>query len=561
MFLKEENAMFHKKPGFRSPSYTIFILIVVSALLLASCAKKPAVVAATPTHSAATPTPLAAVATPVTGLPSPMPVVHTATPIVPTATPVLALDTPTPVLASNPQPLNQSAVATLEPTSTTSSLATPTLQVQVQAAVVSSVPTMMGTFALIPGTTAGVIQGTVAPHQVLAYTMNAGQAQPLTLIMESPNYDVTLGVFNPSSIALLDPALKLRAWQMALPTAGQYTIQVIGGATTESFTLTIKLPLPVYFGSGATSASLTGSTVNGYLFGYALQCAEGQTLSAVLNQPPSVATIDIYGLNTGTILEVASNVSSWSGILPQTQNYVVEVIPTGNQVVNYGLTLSCTGTPGTVYNPPPPVNNGSSSGGSIYFAPNTTAAVMNGTISPGQVFAFTVQASKNQALTFKVEATNKDVTLMVLDPSGGQVFDPAKLYANWQMTVHQTGLYTVKVVGGAYTEAYTLTVKRANMVVIPSDTHTITVYGTNHGGYIQSYSVFLSQGDTLRVSLDVPSTKAYLDVYGIITGSVLSYSSHLSSWKGTMPATQEYVIEVIPTGGYLASYGLTISNK
>ena len=99
------------------------------------------------------------------------------------------------------------------------------------------------------------------------------------------------------------------------------------------------------------------------------------------------------------------------------------------------------------------------------------------------------------------------------------------------------------------------------MVVIPSDTHTITVFGTNHGGYIQSYSVFLSQGDTLNVSLDVPSTKAYLDVYGVITGAVLSFSSHLSSWKGTMPATQEYVIEVIPTGGYLTSYGLTISDK
>jgi hypothetical protein len=552
--------MFHKKSSFRSASYTIFVLLVVSALLLASCAKKPAaVVAATPTHSAATPTPLAAlpaVATPVTGLPSPMPVVHTATPIVPTSTPVLALETSTPVMASNPQPLNQSVVATLNPTSTTSSA---TATVQVQPAVLS-VPSLMGTFALIPGTTAGVIQGTVGPHQVLAYTMTAGQAQPLTLIMESPNNDVTLGLFDPSSLALLDPSRNLRAWQMSLPTAGQYTLQVIGGATTQSFILTIKLPLPVYFASGTSSASLSGSTVNGYLFAYALQCAQGQTMSAVLNQPPSVATLDIYGMDTGMILEAASNLSSWSGILPQTQVYVVEVIPTGNLVVNYGLTLSCTGTPGTVYNPPPP-NNGASGGGSIVFTPNTTAAVLNGTVSPGQRIAFTVQISKFQAMTIKLESKNKDATLEVLDPSGGLVFDPAKLYANWQMTAHQTGLHTIKVVGGAYTEPFTLTVKVARIVVIPSDTHSITIYGTNHLGYIQSYSVILSQGDTLNVSLDVPSTKAYLDVFGILTGSILSNSAHQSSWKGTVPASQVYVIEVIPTGGYLASYGLTISNK
>jgi hypothetical protein len=550
--------MFQKLPNVRFSPYSIFVLLVVSALLLTSCGAKPIVkVAATPTQSAATPTPLAAVATPVTGLPSPKPVIiPTATAIVPTSTPVLALDTPTAVIASNnPVPLNQAEVATV---AAPSSASAPTATTQPQA-VVAAVPSMMGTFALIPGTTAGVIQGTVQPHQVLAYTLNAGVGQPLTLIMDSPYNDVTLGFFDPSNNALLDPARKLRAWQIAMPATAQYILQVIGGASVENFTLTVKLPLPVAFAAGASSANLSGTTVNGYLFAYALNCAEGQTMSAVLNQPPSTATIDIYGLSTGMVLEAASNVSSWTGILPQTQTYVVEVIPTGSKVINFNLTLSCTGTPGTVYIPP--VNNGGSGGGSIQFAPNTTAAVLQGTINPGQYIAYTVQATKNQALTFKVEATNKDVTFMVLDPSGNQVFDPAKLYANWQMTVHVTGLYTVKLVGGASSELYTLTVKRANMVVIPSDTHTITVFGTNHGGYIQSYSVFLSQGDTLKVSLDVPSTKAYLDVYGVITGSVLSYSSHLSSWKGTMPATQEYVIEVIPTGGYLMSYGLTISDK
>jgi hypothetical protein len=420
-------------------------------------------------------------------------------------------------------------------------------------------PVPMGNFALIAGTTAGVIQGTVLPGQVLQYTLNAGQGQPLTLIMESPSNDVTLGVFDQSSIALLDPARKLRAWQMALPTAGQYTIQIVGGASTESFTLTIKLPLPVFFASGATSATLNSTTVNGYLFSYALNCAGGQTMTASLNQPPSIATIDIYGLDTGTLLEAASNVSSWTGVLPQTQNYVVEVIPTGNQVVNFGLTLSCTGTPGNVYYPPVNNGNGSSAGGSIGFAPNTTAAVMQGTISPGQRIAYTIQATQYQAMTIKVESTNKDVTLEVYDPSGSLAFDPSNLYANWQMTLYQTGLYTIKLVGGAYTEAYTLTTKVAKLFSFPYGTKTITMYGTNHGGLIQSYVIKLSAGVHLTVSLDVPSSKAYLDVFGVQTGALLNFTEHANSWSGTVPTTQEYVIEVIPAGGYLTSYGLTVS--
>ena len=134
--------MFHKQSILRSSFYSIFILLVASALLLASCGGKPAVVAATPTKSAATPTPLAgAAATPVTSLPSPMPVVPTGTPIVPTVTPVLALDTPTAVIVNNPVPLNQSEVATVAAPSTSSA---PTATVQILPAVVSSVPPRWG---------------------------------------------------------------------------------------------------------------------------------------------------------------------------------------------------------------------------------------------------------------------------------------------------------------------------------------------------------------------------------------------------------------------------------
>ncbi|HVM70973.1 MAG TPA: hypothetical protein VMT91_04385 [Anaerolineales bacterium] len=546
--------MFHKRP-FSRTSYVIFILFVSGAMLLASCGGLPIKLAATPTQLAATSTPMVVLSTPATSLPSPTPVVNTATPMPPTstATPVLAQDTTTPVLANNPVPLNQAVVATLLPTS---SAATPT--VSMAAAVATpAIPVAMGSFNLITGTSAGVIQGTVQPGQVLEYSIGAGQGQPLTLIMDSPHNDVTLGFFDASHVAILDPARKLRAWQMALPATETYTIQIIGGAITENFTLTVKLPVVVSFATGTSSTNLSGTTVNGYLFAYSFACAEGQTMSAILNQPPSTATIDIYGLDTGTVLEASSNVSSWTGILPQNQDYIIEVIPTNGQVVNYNLSVSCTGTPVTVTNPP--VYTGGPGGGSIYFAPNTTAAVVQGTINPGQIIAYTVQANQYQAMTLKVEATNKDVTLIVLDPSGNLAFDPAKLYANWQWVLPQTGLYTIKLVGGAYTELYTLTTKVAERIAFPSGTHSMIIYGTNHGGLIQSYSIKLSAGDTLSVSLDVPSSKAYLDVYGVLTGSVLSFSAHANSWTGTLPATQVYVIEVIPTGGYLMSYGLTVS--
>jgi hypothetical protein len=159
--------------------------------------------------------------------------------------------------------------------------------------------------------------------------------------MFSSNKDITLGVSDPNGNVLLSPALKHTAWQMPLPVTGLYTIQVIGGATTEDYSLTIKIPQTVNFASGATSTTLNGTTVNGYLYSYALYCGAGQTMTASLNVPSSTAIIDIFGVSTGaTLLNASAGANKWTGTLPQTQDYAIEVIPNNGQVVNYSLTVS-----------------------------------------------------------------------------------------------------------------------------------------------------------------------------------------------------------------------------
>jgi hypothetical protein len=302
-----------------------------------------------------------------------------------------------------------------------------------------------------------VIQGNVQPGQVLTYTMGAAQAQPLTLIMVSPNNDVSLGVLDPGGNVLLDSTRKQKSWQMALPSAGLYTIQVVGGANSDSFNLTVKLPVVVNFASGATSASLTGTTVNGYLFSYSLNCAAGQTLTATLAQPTSTATIDIYGLSSGTLVDASAGYNSWSGMLPQTQDYIIEVIPTNNQVINYNLAVSCVGTPGNAYVPSEPTGNNPATGGQLYFLPGETMSVVQGSIAPGQVVTYSVQAKQYQALMLILGSPNGDAVLGVLDPNGNQLLDPANQYTYWQWQLPMTGLYTIKVVGGITSERFTLT--------------------------------------------------------------------------------------------------------
>ncbi len=244
-------------------------------------------------------------ATPPSILASPTPIT-----ILPSATPVVSLASPTPV----------------PPTLTPLPTASPT--------------PLPGTIVFTPGTTAGVVTGSAQPGQLIEYKLSASQSQPMILILESPHADVTLGVFEPDGTKLLDPANKWTRWQWLLPKTEVYTIQVIGGPTAENYTLTAKVAQLVSFSSGATSITLSGSTINGYVVSYGFGCKSGQTMTVSLNVPSTTAYLDVFGIATGPLLSPLAKANSWTGVLPQTQMYVIEVIPNNGQVVNYSLTVT-----------------------------------------------------------------------------------------------------------------------------------------------------------------------------------------------------------------------------
>jgi hypothetical protein len=228
---------------------------------------------------------------------------------------------------------------------------------------------------------------------------------------------------------------------------------------------------------------------------------------------------------------------------------VIEVVPAGGQVVNYSLTVSCTGS-----------SSGTYGGGDIVFATGETAAVKQGTISPGQVITYTVYASRAQPMILNLESPNWDVTLGVVAPDGGRLFDESVNWTHYQIQTPYTGTYTIKVFGGATTEEYTLTVKVGKLVYFPNEYQTsIVLYGQTNLGYVQTYGFRCTAGQEMTVSLNVDSSRAYLAVFGIQGGTLLSQWDRLTTWTGTLPTTQEYVVEVIPRGGYLVTYILTVT--
>lgn len=303
-----------KHPFFQSKPTMIISALVIPALLLMSCVLPISGLTASSTQMPPNPTIPAGLAAATSIPPSPTPQVlletWTSIPIPPSPT----IEVPTETLTSiPPSPIPQPTNTTIPPS---------------------------GNIVFAPWTTAATLQGTVQPGQVVTYTAQAGIAQPMILILESPGREDTLGVIQPSGDTLLDPAKKWSYWQWQLPETGLYTIQVIGGATANNYTLTVKIAQLVYFPPGAHSITLPGNTYLGLAHSYAFRCSAGQIMTAGLNVPNTKAFLDVFGLKTGSLLSYTKLKTSWTGTLPDTQTYVVEVIPRGGYLVSYSLTVT-----------------------------------------------------------------------------------------------------------------------------------------------------------------------------------------------------------------------------
>jgi hypothetical protein len=113
-----------------------------------------------------------------------------------------------------------------------------------------------------------------------------------------------------------------------LPTNQDYTVVVAAGSQKINYTLEVMIPSRISFAQGAYSDSVDGTISNHLPTSYILRAGKGQTMTVKVTSPDDVA-LTIYGLTDGDVLTHAggAGASQWSGKLPATQDYIVEVVP------------------------------------------------------------------------------------------------------------------------------------------------------------------------------------------------------------------------------------------
>ena len=251
-----------------------------------------------------------------------------------TPTPISPLPTDTAAATQAPTPTN---TATSIPPTDTAVPPTPTLLPPTQV----SAPSGAIRINFLAGATASNTSGTISPGHVQNYLVNALDGQPMIAAVDSASHDLTMSIYGLQSGQVLLPASAARnSWQGTLPATDDYVVQVIGGATSQDFNLSLTIASRISFSPGAVSATTSGSTPGGYNITYALYALAGQTMNINLEPTSGKAVLEVWGFEDGQpYMRSVVESTTFNMKLPATQDYMIVVVPFAGQVVDFNLTV------------------------------------------------------------------------------------------------------------------------------------------------------------------------------------------------------------------------------
>lgn len=195
----------------------------------------------------------------------------------------------------------------------------------------------------------------------------------------------------------------------------------------------------------------------------------------------------------------------------------------------------------------------------INFLNGATTGVVSGHLQAGQTQSYVLQALQAQPMLADLSSLNNDVALSIKTQGGTTMLNAAAHQSSWEGTLPQTEDYFLTVYGGAADENFTLTVTIPSRIKIPEGATSIKISGKTVSGYTVAYTAFAIKGQKMSVALVNLSGSAALTIYGFTDGQPYVRSvTEQTSFAFTLPATQDYIIQVVPKGGSTVNYVLVV---
>jgi hypothetical protein len=201
----------------------------------------------------------------------------------------------------------------------------------------------------------------------------------------------------------------------------------------------------------------------------------------------------------------------------------------------------------------------------VRFARGTTSGLVNDSLRAGEARGYLIGAEQGQvmmvhAITWPVrqgESLPAATVRVYSVVEGSELTAPAGAGPLWSGRLPSSGDYTVRVSATGPT-AYTLAVQIPRRLSPTAGDPTAAIAGTAPSRAPVDYIIAGASGQTLAASVR-ESDPATLHLYGLDDGEQLApLPERRRLWAGRLPATQDYVVSVVPADEG-ASYELTVT--
>ena len=270
------------------------------------------------------------------------------------------------------------------------------------------------------------------------------------------------------------------------------------------------------------------------------------------NLAAPTATVPAPGLLDTLVAETVQAVTPQVSATAAIQATDVPVLATATSV-------PATAVPAPTFTSAPVVINATR----IKFATGATSGIQEGQLQAGQSQRFLVGAAAGQPMMISVNSLNNDITLSVKGVNDGKVLlSAAEKTSSWQTMLTVTQDYLIEIYGGASTENFTLSITTPARIRFDPGAISAKYSGSTPGGLDVAYVLRANAGQKMKLNLTGPAGDVVLSVYGYQDGQpYLRYVVEQTSFEMTLPATEDYIVQVVPRAGKVVDYTLTVEVK
>lgn len=200
----------------------------------------------------------------------------------------------------------------------------------------------------------------------------------------------------------------------------------------------------------------------------------------------------------------------------------------------------------------------------IQFAPGATETEVQGQLPQNGVAEYSINVQGGQTMILSLSSNSPTAKVAVRSSSGAplapQRSNPEGTY--WLGVVPTTADYIVQVLAGdgAPMAFYALSVVVPQRITFAPGTDAEAVAGMTGEGRLVTYLLKANGGQRMTVNLIAPPNAVGLTIYGLEDGQPLVRAqSGATSFDGTLPATQDYVIQVVPFGSGTVNFTLQVA--